>query len=369
MGINRSQVKKIGKGIEHAIRRTFISSLKFRSRFKSPPASVLPVDLPENPTILFLRQDRLGDAIVSTPVLVELYKKYPNAHFVILLGDNNKGIAELLPIPCEVVIYRKKPFADSLMLRRLRRRKIDILIDLIDNPSSTSSILITAIAPKFAIGIEKDNSSSYNYTVPLLNRSQFHIARRIAELLRPFGIDTQNLSLQPKLKELTIKRISGKVGIIISAGAPDRYIPQRIIAETAENLLSNGFATEVQLLFHPKDKKLAHEIIKTISDPRIILSEPTYSFLDYAKKIASCEFIISPDTSAIHLCSAYNIPVIGVYAPFPPELHYWTPIGVPYEMIVGRPNLEHLRSEEIMEATQKLVKVIKPQLTEQIFAG
>jgi len=61
------------------------------------------------------------------------------------------------------------------MLRNLRKRKIDILIDLIDNTSSTSSILISAITPKFSIGIEKDNSASYDATVPLVDRSKNHM--------------------------------------------------------------------------------------------------------------------------------------------------------------------------------------------------
>jgi ADP-heptose:LPS heptosyltransferase len=367
MEVKGSKLQKTGKRLELAIRRAFISSLKFRSRFQGISDGRLP-DIPQNPTILFLRQDRLGDAIISTPVFVELYKKYPSGKFIILLGENNKGIAQLLPIPCEIVVYRKKPLADFMMLRKLRKRKIDVLIDLMDNPSSTSSILIAAIAPGFAIGIEKDNSSSYQLTVPLIDRAKFHIIRRIAELVRPFGLDPERMSLKPILKDIDIKKVPGRAGIVLSAGAPDRRIPQPLIAEVASGLLEKKLAREVSILYHPKDKALADDIIRITGNKNIVLSLATNSFKEFAETLASCEFVISPDTSALHLCSAYDIPVVALYVPSPPELHYWTPIGVPYEMLIGQPSLDHLKASSILSAVEDLCKKIKPQIHEEVFA-
>lgn len=364
-----SKLKKIGKKIEHAARRVFISSLQCRSGnhvLVTKTSEVL--QLPANPTILFLRQDRLGDAIISTPVFTELYNKYPAGKFIVLLGENNKGIRDLLPIPCEVEVYRKKPLADMMMLRRLRKKKIDVLIDLIDNPSSTSSILTAAISAKYSVGIEKANASSYAITVPLIDRAKYHIARRIAELLRPFGIDPEHISLRPQLKDLTVKKIQGKAGIVISAGAPDRYIPVKINAEIAEAIIERGFASEVAIYFHPKDRKLAEEIINRTKNQHITLAQPSAVFSEYAKGIVSCEFIVSPDTSAIHLCSAYGIPVMGIYAPFPPELHYWTPIGVPYEMIVQYPDLGSLETSNVIHHIEKLLQTVTPKVQEAVFS-
>jgi ADP-heptose:LPS heptosyltransferase len=360
--VRESRLRKGAKRIELAIRRAFISSLEFRSRFQNKGNFSLPLQLPENPTILFLRQDRLGDAIVSTPVFTELYKKYPKATFIVLLGANNQGIADLLPIPCEVVIYKKKPFADMAMLFKLRRRKIDVLIDLMDNPSSTSSILTAAISARYSVGIEKANSSSYNVTVPLIDRAKFHIARRLAELVRPFGIDPDNISLTPQLNMKSVDKKEGRMGLVISAGAANRYISAEINAEIAKQAVANSYASEVMIFFHPNDRKLAEEIISKTNDSRIILSPPTNSFTEYARKLNSCEFVISPDTSALHLCSAFGIPVVGLYAPFPPELHYWTPIGVPYEMIVQYPNLESLETSNVIEHIGKLLEAIKPPI-------
>ncbi len=368
--MKESTLSKALKKVEIAIRRAFIASLQLRTRLKKGSLSPsLPLELPDNPTILFLRQDRLGDAIVSTPVFTEIYKKYPNAHFIVLLGENNKGIAELLPIPCETLIYRKSPIADIEMLLGLRRRKIDVLVDLMDNPSSTSSILTAIIAARSSVGIEKANSSSYNVTVPLIDRAKFHIARRLIELLRPFGIDPEVVSLRPQLKDISSQKIEGRIGLVISAGAQSRYVPAQINAETANKIIGAGYASEVKILFHPKDRALAEDILSRTNDTRISLAPATQNFIEYVKQIRSCEYIITPDTSALHLCSAYGIPVVGLYAPFPPELHYWTPIGVPYEMIIQEPSLDSLEANNIIEHLVKLIEKVKPRLNERVLTA
>ena len=357
------KLKKALKQIELAIRRSFIASLQLSSRFRNKKEIPhLPLQLSAQPIILFLRQDRLGDAIVSTPLFIELRKKYPNAHFIILLGENNRGISDLLPDDCEICIYQKKPLADIAMLLKLRRRKIDVLIDLMDNPSSTSSILTSMISACYSIGIDKANASSYNITVPLVNRAKFHIARRIIELVRPFGIDPESVSLSPRLKPVESQKVIGRVGIVLSAGAPNRYVSATTNAAIAERSLTQGLASEILYLFHPKDRDFADKVISKTHDSHIKLAPASNKFSEYAAQLCTCEFVISPDTSALHLCSAYGIPVLGLYAPFPPELHYWTPIGVPYEMIIQEPSLESLEVNNVICHLEKLMQKVRPEI-------
>ena len=120
------------------------------------------------------------------------------------------------------------------------------------------------------------------------------------------------------------------------------------------------------ILFHPKDRKLADDIISRTQNSQITLAAETYNFSEYAEQLRSCEFVLSPDTSALHLCSAYGIPVVGIYAPFPPELHYWTPIGVPYEMIIQYPSLESLEAGNVIEHLEKLMNKVKLTISDKI---
>jgi len=366
--VRELRIKKAVKRLEIAIRRAFIASLQLRSHFRSgmkiPP---LPLDLSSTPTILFLRQDKLGDAIISTPVFIELYKKYPNGHFIMLLGEKNQGIADLLPIPCEIIVYRKKPLADIAMLRKLRKRKIDVLIDLMDNPSSTSSILTAAISAKYSIGINKENASSYNITVPLVDRSKYHIARRIAELLRPFGIDPDTIELRARLHNVSGEKVIGRLGLIISAGVPERQLLPEINSEIAKGVLQNPNINQVMLFFHPKDRKEAESIQRETGNSQVVLAPLTHTFHEYASLLKTCEYVITPDTSAVHLCSAFNIPAVVIASPFPPTLHYWTPIGVPYEMITQE--IRTLNYATVLDHLQLLIQKVALNIPEAMTAA
>jgi ADP-heptose:LPS heptosyltransferase len=366
--VRESRLKNVGKKIELAVRRAFISFLQFQSRFrKKGNLPTLPLQLPENPTILFLRQDKLGDAIISTPLLSAMFKKFPAAHFIMLLGEKNKGIAELLPIPCEIITYKKSFFSDIVMLRKLRRRKIDVLIDLMDNPSSTSSIIAPAISAAYSVGIEKENAVSYTILVPLLDRSSNHITRRLLELARPFGIDPESIPLRAVLKKLPVTKIEGRAGLVISAGVIERQLLPDVNAEIASEIIVRGYASQVMIFYDPKDRSLAESIVRSANSPRVMLAPLTKEFPEYAAILCTCELVITPDTSAVHLCSAYNIPVVVMTNPFPPTLHYWTPIDVPYELI-HKESVRSLKAKTVIEHLENLLKKIKPDILETAIA-
>lgn len=348
--MKETQIQRILKRGELALRRTFISLLSKRS---AKATTIRPLPLPPKPKILLLRQDRIGDAIITTPLLVALQEKYPDAQMMMLLGENNKGIVPLLPTTCETFVYTKKLFSDISLLRSLRKKKIDVLIDLQDNASATSSILTAAIGATYSVGIEKENASSYNVLVPRLDQSAYHIARRIAELLTPFGIDPDALSLRPVLKDIPFVRINSRVGIVFSAGAIDRYVPVSKSAEIAKAVIGTGTANEILIFSHPKDEVYVKEIVSIVNDARVKPSALTSSFKEYASLLRSCSIVITPDTSAVHVCSAYGIPVLMIARTFPPTLHYWTPIGVEYRMI-SEDNLSDVDVMEVLSLYQQL---------------
>jgi ADP-heptose:LPS heptosyltransferase len=348
--MKETQIQRILKRGELAVRRAFISLLSKRS---TQANTIRPLPLPTKPKILFLRQDRIGDAIITTPLLVALQEKYPDAEMMMLLGENNKGIAPLLPIRCETFIYKKKLFSDIALLRSLRKKNIDVLIDLQDNASATSSILTVAIGATYSIGIEKENTSSYNVLVPRLDQSKHHIARRIAELLTPFGIHPDALSLKPVLKDIPFTKVEGRVGIVFSAGAIDRYIPVTKSVEIAKEVIETDLASELLIFSHPKDEMYVKQIVTTVNDPRVKPSPTTNSFKEYASLLRSCSIVITPDTSAVHVCSAYGIPVLMIARTFPPTLHYWTPIGVEYRMI-SKDDLSDVDVKEVITYYRQL---------------
>jgi ADP-heptose:LPS heptosyltransferase len=346
------------KDVELALRRSILLLLKlfrgFRQRSNEQLQVILKDLLSSSTTILFLRQDRIGDAIISTPLLVAISKAYPKASIMMLLGKNNKAFTELLPISCETVVYTKDPRADRLMIGTLRKRGIDILIDLTDNASVTSSLLIQRIHPKVAIGIEKENAVMYDIVVPRLDRENVHIARRIAELLRPLGIDPDTVPLQPSLNIQRRDPIPGRVGLNVSAGSVSRYAPAETYAKIALGIIQEPSTKEVEVLSAPGDSEFAQRIVALANHPKIFKAQSTFSLSEFGAEVSTCEVLVTPDTSIVHLGAAVGVPMVVIYAPIPDGLQYWTPIGVPYEMMVQRPSLEALEPEPVLSLFRQL---------------
>ncbi len=315
--------------------------------------------IPESPSILLLRQDRLGDVLMSTFFLAALRERYPSSRLAILLGKNNWEVIPLLPFPCETFLYSKNMFADMKMLRMIRQEKFDVVIDLTDKASVTSSLLMSVIAPKLRIGIEKENSVIYDIAVPRPSQTEIHITQRIAELLRPFGIDPTTVDKRPRLR-LTAIRQKGRIGLNVSSRTPERSAPAAASAEIAKGVLKLGFS-EVLVFAAPHDRQRGEESVRIARDSRVHLAESKSTFAEFAEQIASCEYLITADTSVIQIAAAAGIPMVLMFKPMYDE-HPWTPVGVDFEIHTQYPTLAALEPQPVLTLFQRLLERTSPAI-------
>lgn len=323
---------------------------------RSNPANVA---IGTAPSILLLRQDRLGDVLMSTFVLVALRNRFPGSRIAILLGKNNREVIPLLPIECDTFIYQKRFFADRAMMRRIRKEKFEIAIDLTDKASVTSSIMLTSFAAKLNIGVEKENSVVYDITVPRPSQMDTHITERVAELLRPLGIDPDSIDKRPRLN-LTIVRQKGRIGLNVSSRTEDRSAPAAACAEIAKGVLAMGFP-EVFVFAAPNDRARGAETVRLANDPRVQLSPKAPTFIAFAEQVATCEFLITVDTSIIQIAAAAGIPMVLMFRPMFDE-HPWTPIGVPFEFYTQHPSLSALEPQPVLLLFRKLLQRTQEQV-------
>src|SRR5581483_1225578 len=304
------------KPVELFIRRTFL----FLLRTFGGKRSKKNLEIPPSPSILLLRQDRLGDVLMSTFVLEALRKKYPNSRIALLLGKNNTGVIPLLPFEIEIYVYRKNFFRDLKMLRSVRRSKFDVALDLTDKASVTSSVLLTLIGATVRVGIEKENSVVYDITVPRPSQTEVHITERVSELLRPFDIDPSKIDKAPTLR-LNVRRKGGLVGLNVSSRTADRSAPPAASAEIAQGVLNMGFR-EVEVFAAPHDRFRGEETVRLANNDRIRLAPEVKTFAEFAEQVAGCEYLITVDTSIIQIAAAARIPMVLMFKPMTDE-HPW----------------------------------------------
>jgi len=295
----------------------------------------LPLDA-SGKRILMLRQDRIGDVLVSLPIVHALKRHFPTAQIDALFGENNHFVSMNDPAFSERFTYRKNIRDAARILRLLRHRRYDFLIDFMDNVSASSTIFVSRIKAHCSIGIEKENAYIYDIAVPRLPQSRAHIVDRLAELLRPFGVnpDNEDLRLSYTLPDAATKRAeqwfadncgareyARRIGVNISASGEDKQWGDENFRALIRALRARFPNASVILFCAPGDEAKAGAIANG-ANARIF---PPSSFDEFAAGIRELDALITVDTSAVHLAAAFQIPSVILYVHDKSELAPWTP--------------------------------------------
>jgi ADP-heptose:LPS heptosyltransferase len=316
---------------------------------------------------LFIRQDKIGDVLVSTPLFAALKKHYPNSTIDVLLSSKNHFVLQNDPAIRKRWVYNKKFFAALAMMRTIRKEQYDFAIDLMDNPSATSTVLCLLAGARWNVGIEKENSFVYDITVPMLSRKETHIVDRIAQLLKTFAIDLAVESLAVhyypnKESQLFTEKFfqennlqsHNTIGINISAGGYVRFWGVKNFKEFLLFLNQHYPQYQLLVLYKPTDIALAKKIIADVQNA--VLSPLTKTFDQFAALIQNVKLLVSPDTSAIHLASAFQKPALVMYVQSNKSLRIWEPYGVEYETVVTNvDDLSTIPLKHVIAAFERLI--------------
>jgi ADP-heptose:LPS heptosyltransferase len=351
------------KRLEIALRRYLIFVIGIFVQRRNPLPNTVNINTSK---ILFIRQDRIGDVLISTPIFASLKAHYPSAIIDVLLSENNHFVLTNDMLIRKRWIYQKKIGNVISLMRSLRSEKYDFAVDMMDNPSVTSTFLCLFSGARWNVGIAKDNHYVYDIQVPMLSRRDAHIVDRIAQLLTPFHIDPsiENLSIRyftaPASDAYAERFLSANhlyqqslIGINISAGGETRFWGIEKYRTLLSFLIEQYPELHPILMYQPSDVEKAIAIVDGLT--KAVLSPITKTFDQFAAIIKRLSFLISPDTSAIHVASAFNIPSVVLYVQSNKSLRIWEPYGTDYEVVVT--DVDDLSSISVTEVQSALKKL------------
>jgi ADP-heptose:LPS heptosyltransferase len=356
-------MKRLFKKIEIAFRRILIRILGLLVHSRRPAPGL--IDFRQR-KFLFVRQDRIGDVLVSTPLFASLKNKYKDAIVDVLLSTNNHFVLANDPNVRKRWIYDKHILSSVRMIREIRKERYDFVIDLMDNPSATSTTICLLSGARWTVGLQKENEYAYDIVVPLLSRKETHIVDRIARLLVPFGIDpsTEDLRIRYNVTDQAQEFSKGvfeenkitpvkTIGINISAGHEVRFWGVDNFRALI-TLLQRKYRNEaILLLSKPAHRPLAEEIARGFDN--VIVAPVTHSFDEFAGLIENLGLLITPDTSAVHLAAAFSVPSAVLYVQSNKDLRIWDPYKSRSELLVADvDNLRVISPERVFQAVQRL---------------
>ncbi len=289
--------------------------------------------------VLVIRLNRIGDALVTTPLIAQIKKQ--NKFLVDVLADEkNYFVFQNSPDVNKLFVYRKgfKFLYDTIRL--LNAQDYDIVIDSHDDTSFTVSMLTKLINADYKIALTKENESLFSETITRPDSSKVHVVERILELTKLLGFEadksTARIAFFPseaakqKTAEFVEKRFKDKkfvLGINISAGNEARSWGIANYRKMVEELQKRNI--DVVLLSTTRDLKYAFRIY---NERDKIFYSPKYE--EFVAIMPHLDLLFSPDTSTVHMASMYGVPVFGLYVKYNTKDCIWSPYNTEYDCIV-----------------------------------
>ena len=305
--------------------------------------------------ILFIRLNRIGDALVTTPLLAEI-KRQIGCKVFVLAGSSNYFIFENSKLTNEIIVYRKNVNGIFSLIRMINTIGFDAVVDLHDDVSSTVSYLIAFNKSRYKFGLNKRNAKLFTHTVEKLDPSKYHVVDRVLEFGKFFNLDLESLPINivynasnescAKAEAFLNKHFEKKkflLGINISAGSSARFWGvgkfKKLISELT------GYNINLLLLCTERDLKNAIEIAGSQIP---IFYRPVFD--QFCAMIKELDLLFTPDTSIVHIAAAFNKPMFGLYVKYKTKDVIWSPYRSPFECVITEePTLENISFETVKE--------------------
>jgi ADP-heptose:LPS heptosyltransferase len=324
-------------------------------------------DLSGNKKILIIRLGKIGDIIITSSVFDLLKKKYPGINISLLTLEKNREVLKYNP-NIDRIYFTNKNLTLFFLLFKLRKNRYDIILDLNDDPSRTSGTIRRILKAGTTAAFNFDILPMPDIAVTQPPKNSTHIIERIQKLLEGLEIQIGNNELRPslylgksELKDVEeqlaqYKNNSKIIAINLSAGAQIRYWPVPKWIELLTRISDKYPDYKFLLLSTDADKEICEKISNNISVPRL-LSQKFNSFQHYASYICKADLLITSDTAAVHIGSAFNKPQIVFFPAVEWNFISWQPLSEISKSIISK--AENLAAISVDEAWQTFEEIIK----------
>jgi ADP-heptose:LPS heptosyltransferase len=239
-----------------------------------------------------------------------------------------------------------------------------MLIDLLDNPSRTSARFVKYVKAKSSLGFDHHEITPYTITAKLPKKSKTHPAERLLSIAHALGLIysyeeyTYSFAFSEKSENYAQNEITEKfkgksiLGINLSGSSDSKFWGVKNTIELCKYINQKYQDIQIILFADASKSKVAIEIQDYCSAVYI----PSETLYDFAACISKCDCLISPDTSSVHLASAYHIPTLAMY-----EVHDknkygmpWLPYKVAYRSIENPGPISEIDIEKVSSAFDEL---------------
>lgn len=255
------------------------------------------------PELVTLRALKLGDLLVAVPALRAVRRSHPEHRLVLAVPDWLDEVVDL--VEGVDALLPTRGLGDPLPLSPGR---VETVVDLHGGPDARR--VLDALAPRRRFGHRAPGWDGPEWQDGMLERARW--ARLVTAHAMPADPDDVGL-LPPRLPNPVPEAVVVHVGAFYGC----RQWPVDRFARVAVKLTAAG--ERVVVTGGAADRPRALAVAKQAGLPDSAVLAGVIGLGEFASLVAGARLVVTVDTGAAHVASAYAIPSVVIFGPAPVE--------------------------------------------------
>ena len=285
--------------------------------------------------ILFIRIDRIGDMVLSTPAFKAIKTAFPDAALTVLASSSNYPLIQSDPYVNEILVHDSSAGLreTARMVRRLRSRRFDVVIDPMTGYDAQTAFLSYLTQAETRVGFvgfgrEVFFSAPVQLPEPKPGIVDLHLALLTRMGIHCSGIEPELFLREEEMERARrwVRRVASEGERIIGIHPGAHYATQRWgirnYAALVELLMKNTGLKPV-VLGGPADIPLVKGILARTNDsvPAVFSSD----LRELMALISQIDVLVCNNSGPLHIAAALKVPTVSFMGPTVKSL--WTPSG------------------------------------------
>jgi heptosyltransferase III len=284
--------------------------------------------------ILIIKFKHIGDVLLSVPTVKAVQHSFPNASIHYLLNSETAEMIEGLPAIEKVIRFdRRRGLKHQLsLLAQLRREHFDMTVDLCGG-GDRGALWSFMTGARYRLGTLPAGRKGmagkkylYTHAAPTPD-VRHHSVIRDLEIVRPFDIDTPDLSVDFVVPQATADSVRNRLDAKgVTAGAPYAVIhptsrwlfkcaDDSVIAQCIDRI-AQDYGMQVVVTCGPAQAELDRldsVLAQCSSHPAVFQGD--LGLKELGAVLAGARLYIGVDSAPSHLAAALNVPSIVLFGP------------------------------------------------------
>lgn len=308
---------------------------------------ITPEVMPER--ILVIRTDRIGDVVLSTPVLTALRRSFPSAFIAMMVRPYTRDVVSGHPHADEIVLDDRPGLNSGIagfvrLLRMVRRHRFDMALLL--HPSFRLALLCFLAGIRFRVG------TGYRAYSFLFSRRVYHhrkksdrheldlnldLARAVGARLDQVAFflhipDQDRISTESRLRSHGLS--SGSAFMVIHPGSGGSAMdwPLSGFAALGDRILGE-MGLPVVITGNKAESPLVDRLCSMMYREPLRL-DGALSIKELLALLSRARLLVANSTGPLHMAVAVGCPVVGLYCPLAACAPVrWGPYGYPASVL------------------------------------